>query len=76
MKDDMRKLAATAVSKVPQVTIGFWIIKIAATTLGETGGDWVSMSLKLGYLFGSAIFAVIFGKIDSAAPAYPRRLSS
>lgn len=66
MKDDMRKLAATAVSKVPQVTIGFWIIKIAATTLGETGGDWVSMSLKLGYLFGSAIFAVIFIGLVSA----------
>ncbi|EEF25535.1 conserved hypothetical protein, partial [Ricinus communis] len=60
MKDDMRSIASTAVSKVPQVTIGFWVIKIAATTLGETGGDWVSMSLKLGYLVGSAIFAVIF----------------
>ena len=47
-------------SKVPALTLGFWIIKIAATTLGETGGDWVSMSLKLGYLVGSAIFAVIF----------------
>ncbi len=49
-----------AASKVPEVVLGFWIIKIAATTLGETGGDWVSMSLKLGYLVGSAIFAVIF----------------
>ena len=47
-------------SKVPEVAFGFWVIKIAATTLGETGGDWVSMSLKLGYLVGSAIFAVIF----------------
>ena len=47
-------------SKIPAVTFGFWLIKIAATTLGETGGDWVSMSLKLGYLIGSAIFAVIF----------------
>ncbi|OLL30940.1 hypothetical protein BTH42_14275 [Burkholderia sp. SRS-W-2-2016] len=47
-------------SKVPQVTLGFWIVKIVATTLGETGGDWVTMSLKLGYLIGSAIFAVFF----------------
>ena len=43
-------------SKVPAVTLGFWIIKIAATTLGETGGDTVSMTLQLGYLVGSAIF--------------------
>ena len=47
-------------SKVPEVALGFWVIKIAATTLGETGGDWVSMSLKLGYLVGSLIFAMIF----------------
>src|ERR1700733_11779289 len=46
--------------KVPAVTISFWIIKIVATTLGETGGDAVSMSLNLGYLIGTAIFAVIF----------------
>jgi uncharacterized membrane-anchored protein len=49
-----------AVSKVPAVTLSFWIVKIAATTLGETGGDAVSMSMQLGYLVGSAIFAVIF----------------
>ena len=49
-----------AVSKVPAVTLGFWIIKIAATTLGETGGDWVTMSLNLGYLVGCAIFTAIF----------------
>ncbi|MEG8038659.1 hypothetical protein QP166_04590 [Sphingomonas sp. LR60] len=42
--------------KVPAVTLGFWIIKILATTLGETAGDTVSMSLNLGYLVGSAIF--------------------
>jgi uncharacterized membrane-anchored protein len=47
-------------SKVPEVTLIFWIIKIAATTLGETGGDAVSMSMDLGYLLGTAIFAVIF----------------
>ncbi|HVR82444.1 MAG TPA: hypothetical protein VHF02_10255, partial [Luteimonas sp.] len=47
-------------SKVPEVTLIFWIIKIAATTLGETGGDAVSMSMNLGYLVGTAIFAAIF----------------
>ena len=47
-------------SKVPAVTLIFWIVKIAATTLGETGGDAVSMSLNLGYLVGTGIFAVIF----------------
>ena len=43
-------------SKVPEVTLGFWIIKIAATTLGETGGDSVTMTLNWGYLIGTAIF--------------------
>jgi uncharacterized membrane-anchored protein len=47
-------------SKVPELTLLFWIIKIAATTLGETGGDMVSMSMNLGYLVGTAIFAAIF----------------
>lgn len=47
-------------SKVPQVTLLFWVIKIAATTLGETGGDTVTMSMHLGYLVGTGIFAVIF----------------
>ena len=47
-------------SKVPEVTLIFWIIKILATTLGETGGDAVSMSMNLGYLIGTCIFAVIF----------------
>lgn len=44
------------VAKVPAVTLGFWAIKILATTLGETGGDTVSMTLNLGYLVGTAIF--------------------
>src|ERR1700681_755544 len=47
-------------TKVPEVTLGFWIIKILATTLGETGGDAVTMSMNLGYLAGTAIFAAIF----------------
>ena len=49
-----------APSKVPEVTLLFWMIKILATTLGETGGDAVSMSMDLGYLVGTAIFAVLF----------------
>jgi uncharacterized membrane-anchored protein len=49
-----------AVAKVPAITLGFWLIKIAATTLGETGGDWVTMSLHLGYLIGTGLFAALF----------------
>lgn len=49
-----------ALIKVPEVTLIFWVIKIAATTLGETGGDTVSMSMNLGYLIGTAIFSVVF----------------
>ena len=45
-----------ALSKVPEVTLAFWIIKIAATTLGETGGDSVTMTLNWGYLTGTALF--------------------
>lgn len=51
---------AHALSKVPQVTLMFWIIKILATTLGETGGDAVTMSMKLGYAEGSLIFLGFF----------------
>jgi uncharacterized membrane-anchored protein len=47
-------------SKVPEVTLLFWMVKIAATTLGETGGDALSMSLGLGYLAATGIFAVVF----------------
>ena len=49
-----------ALVKVPEVTLMFWIIKVAATTLGETAGDSLSMSLNLGYIVSTAIFAVIF----------------
>ena len=53
--EDQRAL----LTKVPAVTLGFWIIKILATTLGETGGDTVSMSMDLGYLVGTAIFLTV-----------------
>ncbi|MCP3723375.1 hypothetical protein M3I53_09540 [Paraburkholderia sp. CNPSo 3272] len=60
MSTTTRNLIEDAVSKVPAVTLGFWVIKIACTTLGETGGDWVTMSLNLGYLVGSLIFLACF----------------
>lgn len=47
-------------TKVAAVTFTFWVIKIAATTLGETGGDAVTMSMNLGYLTGTVIFALLF----------------
>jgi len=47
-------------TKVPEVTIIFWIIKVAATTLGETAGDALSMSMNLGYLISTGIFAGLF----------------
>jgi uncharacterized membrane-anchored protein len=46
--------------KVPEVVLGFWVVKIAATTLGETGGDTLSMSLRLGYAESSFIFLGLF----------------
>jgi uncharacterized membrane-anchored protein len=52
--------AAQRANKVPEVTLAFWVIKILATTLGETGGDAVSMSLELGYLVATGIFATVF----------------
>jgi uncharacterized membrane-anchored protein len=50
-------------TKVPEVTLGFWLIKILATTFGETAGDTVSMSMNLGYLFGTAIFAAVLAML-------------
>ena len=47
-------------SKVPEVTLIFWLIKILATTLGETGGDAVSMSMELGYALSSLLFIGVF----------------
>jgi uncharacterized membrane-anchored protein len=51
---------ALKANKVPAVTLAFWVAKIAATTLGETGGDAVSMTLNYGYLVGIGIFTVVF----------------
>jgi uncharacterized membrane-anchored protein len=55
-----------ALTKVPEVTLVFWIIKIAATTLGETGGDSVTMTLKWGYLDGTALFLVLLVALVAA----------
>lgn len=49
-----------AFTKVPEVTLLFWILKVLATTLGETGGDAVSMSMGLGYLASTGVFALLF----------------
>jgi uncharacterized membrane-anchored protein len=56
----MNDTTRNALSKVPEVTLIFWIIKILATTLGETGGDTLSMSMHLGYLVSTGIFAAVF----------------
>jgi uncharacterized membrane-anchored protein len=52
----MNEAGKPTLSKVPEVTLVFWVIKIAATTLGETGGDTVTMTLNWGYLAGTALF--------------------
>jgi uncharacterized membrane-anchored protein len=56
----MQSDARTVLGKVPELTLLFWVIKVAATTLGETAGDAVTMSMDLGYLVGTAIFMAIF----------------
>ena len=53
-------------SKVPAVTLTFWVVKILATTLGETGGDAVSMSMNLGYVIASMIFIGILAAVVAA----------
>lgn len=65
--------SSSSLSKVPAVTLGFWVIKILATTLGETGGDTVSMTMNLGYLVGTAIFLsalVVFVVLQIRAKAF------
>jgi uncharacterized membrane-anchored protein len=62
----MTTIDRTRTSKVPAVTLAFWIIKIAATTLGETAGDALSMTMQLGYAVSTAIFFVFFAVTVSA----------
>lgn len=59
-------------TKVPQVVLMFWLVKILATTVGETGGDAVSMTLKLGYGFASLVFLALFGAALAAQLASTR----
>jgi uncharacterized membrane-anchored protein len=56
----MHRAQNEILTKVPEVTLTFWIVKILATTLGETGGDALSMSMGLGYPESTAIFAAVF----------------
>ena len=62
----MNDVTKQALSKVPAVTLGFWVIKVLATTLGETGGDTVTMTLNWGYLAGVALFAVVLVALVAA----------
>src|SRR5436309_3605578 len=57
--DEMDEATKATLSKVPEVTLSFWIIKIAATTLGETGGDSITMTLNWGYLAGTLLFFAV-----------------
>lgn len=62
-----------ALSKVPEVTLGFWVIKVLATTLGETGGDTVTMTWNLGYLVGTLIFLgalIVLAVLQTAAKRF------
>jgi uncharacterized membrane-anchored protein len=52
--------SAEFINKLPQITAAFWLMKITATTLGETGGDWLSMSMNVGYLASTLIFFGLF----------------
>src|SRR5207302_4220518 len=76
-------------NKVPEVTLAFWVIKILATTLGETGGDTVTMTLDWGYvagviLFGVALVVLVARKSSprvstracTGRPSWPRRRSA
>lgn len=56
----MHKPSEMSRSKVPEVTLAFWIIKVAATTVGETGGDALSMTMHLGYALSTAVFFALF----------------
>lgn len=62
----INEFARSGLAKVPAVTLGFWTIKVLATTLGETAGDSVTMSMNLGYLVGTAMFAVLLALLLGA----------
>ena len=62
----MNEIVGMETSKVPEITLGFWVIKIFATTLGEVGGNEVTLKLGLGYLVGTAIFSAALLVVLSA----------
>ena len=62
------QISDLVLSKVPEVTLIFWITKILATTFGETAGDALSMSMNLGYLVSTFIFAAIAAAVVSEPP--------
>jgi uncharacterized membrane-anchored protein len=66
MSDETIEHRKSILSKVPEVTLAFWIVKVLATTLGETGGDALSMTLNLGYAVSSLIFLGFFAVTLSA----------
>jgi uncharacterized membrane-anchored protein len=68
----MSNIVDKVVVKVPEITLVFWLIKIAATTLGETAGDAVSMSMNLGYLAATGVFAAIMVVAVTAQVRAPR----
>jgi len=66
------RIGLSDAGKVPAVTLGFWIVKVLATTLGETGGDTLSMTMGLGYLAATAVFAVVLIALMAAQVAARR----
>ena len=56
----MEKEGNKILNKLPQITLAFWVMKICATTLGETAGDLLSMTLNVGYAFSSLILLLFF----------------
>ena len=69
---EAKSTVAEALSKAPQATLMFWLVKICATTVGETGGDAVTMSMNLGYGLGTLLFAAAFA-VFAAAQMRARR---
>jgi uncharacterized membrane-anchored protein len=67
----MNDVSKQALTKVPAVTMGFWVIKILATTLGETGGDTVTMTLNWGYAAGVPLFGVALVVLDYGVARHP-----
>jgi uncharacterized membrane-anchored protein len=72
LRPDQANNKTNVLSKVPPITLAFWVVKIIATTLGETGGDALSMTLKLGYAISTLIF-LVFLSISLAAQVASRR---